>query len=163
MRKNSVLGKRKEEKSLLFAGYMTVEATLVMPVVLYLCVFIIYSGVFIYDRCVMKQDAYRAALRGSSISSEDNEEAYLSADKYLETIAAEKYIAAEYSYAVSVKDKVKVTVTGYIDVPFRGFLELTGRTGFTVAETAESKCFNPVLFIRMCRQLSRVGETSAEE
>ncbi len=50
-------------------GYFTVEASLVMPLVLFLYVLIILSGIFLYDRCVMSQDVYLIAFRGSRFSN----------------------------------------------------------------------------------------------
>lgn len=46
-------------------GYMTVEASFIVPLVLVLYVLIIVGGFFLYDRCVMSQDQYLLAFRGS--------------------------------------------------------------------------------------------------
>lgn len=144
-------------------GYMTVEATLIMPVVLYLCIFVMYSGFFLYDRCVMKQDAFRAVLKGSSIYGQDNTEAYNATWEQLENITAKKYIATDCQYEVRVQDKVSVSINGYIEMPFWGLANLIGNAGWEIAETVESKCLNPTLFVRMCRQLTEAGEAWTEE
>lgn len=88
-------------------GYFTVEATLIMPVVLYVCIFIIYMGFYLYDKCVMKQDAYRAALTGSSIYRDDNQKVYNAASDRVVKLAADKYIATDYSYIITVHYKPK--------------------------------------------------------
>lgn len=46
-------------------GYMTVEAAYVMPIVIFLYALIIMSGFYLYDRCVISQDNYLLAFRGS--------------------------------------------------------------------------------------------------
>ena len=46
---------------------MTVEAALIMPVVLFLILFLIYMGFYLYDRCSMEEDLHVAALRGSNL------------------------------------------------------------------------------------------------
>lgn len=46
-------------------GYMTVEASFVMPVVLFLYLLVILLAFFLYNRCVISQDLYLLALRGS--------------------------------------------------------------------------------------------------
>lgn len=46
-------------------GYLTVEASLVMPIVLFLYLLIILSGFYLYNRCVISQDNYLLAFRGS--------------------------------------------------------------------------------------------------
>ena len=49
-------------------GYMTVEASLLMPMVILLYLLIVMGGFFLYDRCVMSQDFYLLAFRGSSFT-----------------------------------------------------------------------------------------------
>lgn len=139
-------------------GYFTVEASLIMPVVLYVCIFIIYSGFYLYDKCLMKQDAYRAALAGSSIYRDDNQEVYRVASDTADRLAEGKYIAAEYHFAITVQSKVRVTVRGQIKLPFCSLAGLIGKGGWDISESAESKCINPVIFIRMCRMLERKEE-----
>ena len=144
-------------------GYMTVEATLIMPIVLYLCIFVVYSGFFLYDKCVMKQDAFRAVLKGSSIYGQDNTEAYNAAWEQMNTLTAQKYIATDCQYEVKVQNKVSVSINGYIEMPFWSLANLTGSSGWEISETVESRCINPTLFVRMCRQLTEAGDALEEE
>lgn len=53
-------GKGKEEDA-----YFTVEAAVIVPVVLFLFVMIIYLSFYLYDRCVMTQDFYILSYRQS--------------------------------------------------------------------------------------------------
>lgn len=46
-------------------GYLTTEASYVMPLVLFLYLLIILCGFFLYNRCVISQDNYLLAFRGS--------------------------------------------------------------------------------------------------
>lgn len=46
-------------------AYMTVEAALLIPMVLCLFVVLLYAAWFLYDRCLFTQDAYIACLRES--------------------------------------------------------------------------------------------------
>lgn len=55
-------------------GYMTVEASLIIPLVLCIYVAVIKLGFLIYDRCVMSQDQYLAVFRSSRFTL--SEEAY---------------------------------------------------------------------------------------
>ncbi len=153
---------REKNQNRYMAGYMTVEATLIMPVVLYLCIFILYSGFYLYDRCVMKQDAFRAALKGSSAYGQDNEEAYRVAWDLLEKNTSDKYIATTGKYEISVRDTVKVNINGYVDIPFWNLAEMVGTNGFEIAETVECRDYNPALFIRMCRQLAEKAEKGVD-
>lgn len=148
-------------------GYMTVEATLILPMVLYVCISIVYIGFFQYDRCVMKQDAYRAALAGSSIYRENGQEVYNASFVMLENIGVQKYIATDCSQKITVQGRVNVSMKGVVKVPFQGIKSLTGVSGWEIKERAQSKCLNPVIFIRMCRQIKnnmdRKKETDEEK
>lgn len=58
----------KRKRRPIFSGvkadaYFTVEAALIMPMVLALYVLIIYASFFMYDRCVAEQDAYILCMR----------------------------------------------------------------------------------------------------
>ncbi|MGN0377113.1 MAG: TadE family protein [Suilimivivens sp.] len=46
-------------------GYLTVEASFIMPWVVFLYLLIILCGFYLYDRCVISQDNYLLAFRGS--------------------------------------------------------------------------------------------------
>lgn len=139
-------------------AYFTVEAVLVFPMALYICVFIIYSGFYTYDRCVIEQDAYRAALQGSSIYRQDNREVYNAAEDTLRTLMTDKYIAADCTFMIRVQQDVSITIEGSTIMPFHGLALLTGQEDWYIKETAKSKCMNPVFFIRMCRQLENAKE-----
>lgn len=77
-------------------AYMTVEASLIMPMVLCIYTVLIYTGYFLYNRCVATQDAYVLCYR-ESIHKDDalwtypdgsvarEEEAEQVGDKYLAT------------------------------------------------------------------------------
>lgn len=59
--------KTKKEKGM--KAYLSVEAAFIMPTVLFLYLAIILLAVFLYDRCVISQDYYLLALRGSRFSA----------------------------------------------------------------------------------------------
>lgn len=52
-------------------GYLTVEASFIMPIVLSLYLLIILCGFYLYDRCVISQDNYLLAFRGSRFTETD--------------------------------------------------------------------------------------------
>ena len=46
-------------------GYMTVEASFIVPMAICVCVLIIYFSNYVYGRCVLAQDSYILAFRAS--------------------------------------------------------------------------------------------------
>lgn len=147
------MGGKPDGKNKWKEGYFTVEATLIMPLVLYVCFFIIYTGFYWYDRCLMQQNAYRAALAGSSIYRDDNQIVYNTAADTIAELSQGKYIAADYMSNVTVQSRVSVTIRGQVRIPFRGLAGLVGKENWEIAESVESQCINPVIFIRTCRML----------
>lgn len=63
---------RKKELS----GYFTVEASLILPMVLLFLVTMLFLAIYSYDRCMLEQCAYEAALRGSRNYYQSNVNAY---------------------------------------------------------------------------------------
>lgn len=49
-----------------FKGYMTLEATLVMPIVIGVLVICIYLTNYMYARCILSQDSYMLAFTATS-------------------------------------------------------------------------------------------------
>ncbi len=52
-------------------GYFTVEASMIVPAAVILCVLLIDLCFFLYDCCVCTQDAYLLAFRGSLCCGEE--------------------------------------------------------------------------------------------
>lgn len=53
-------------------AYMTVEASFVIPIVIFMYLLIIMCGFFLYNRCVMSQNNYLLAVRGSRFTKASN-------------------------------------------------------------------------------------------
>ncbi len=139
-------------------AYFTVEAVLIFPLALYICIFILYSGFYIYDRCVAEQDAYRAALRGSSLYREDMQAVYNAAEDTLREHMEGKYAVADYDFSVRAQGGVSIVMEGDVNMPFQGLRLLPETGAWHIRVEAESRCINPVFLIRMYRQLKQEKE-----
>lgn len=53
-------------------GYLTVEASLIMPLVILIYLLMILCGFYLYNRCVISQDNYLLAFRGSRFTDAGN-------------------------------------------------------------------------------------------
>lgn len=87
-------------------GYFTIEAALLLPLVIMLIVFMIFLSFYCYDRCILEQCAYAAALRGSSNRFLSNEDAYEEALQAAESLTDRKL------YAIKLKN-IMVRVSGF--------------------------------------------------
>lgn len=140
-------------------GYFTVEATLVMPIVVCIMALLCYLGFFMYNRCLLEQDAYRIGLRGSISTGLTNKE---TADYISEQ---GKDILSNY-YAVSVLDKnikvsmleISVGLQGEMQVPF-AFVSWEDKKlcrEWEMQAVKELDRTQPVDFIRACRKVEKL-------
>ena len=93
------------------AGYFTVEAALLLPFVMMSIVFMIFLSFFCYDRCILEQCAYAAALRGSSSRFENTQEAYEEAAGAAESLIEKKLFAIRKVSTTVRVSAVAVTVS----------------------------------------------------
>lgn len=146
------------------AGYFTVEAVLIFPVILFVYSFLLYMGFFQYNRCLLEQDVLLAAIKSSRILPYDSAEAARQAVAAVERPGLDKYIGwtAETPRVSAGQGKISIEAGGYMDIPlFRNVPFLHGDR-WELREQTEIKAQEPVFFIRLCRRILR-GETDAED
>lgn len=127
-------------------GYFTVEAALVLPVVLAEVILVICLFLYQYNRCVMEMDAGILALRGSMMDADSNQERIEELKRQAETPDWEKYLAWERE-----SPKLKIE-RGALRVEQSG--QLYGKdSAWGATRVYESHVFSPVLLIRTYRRM----------
>lgn len=133
-------------------GYMTLEASLIIPGVIFLFVFIIYSSFYLYDRCVIFQDSCAYAVRAA-----DRQESAETLSEYLNANAAaqygNRYIASdklEHIYKIS-EDDVTVKASGRLPCGFAPQITLPDIRGWGFSAEATASRDNPTELIRKLR------------
>lgn len=136
-------------------AYFTVEASLVLPIVLAAILFVIYLLFFQYDRCLMEQNTGRLALQGCTIQLADREELVREL-KNRACVEDNRYILwkTENATIVLKGDSVSVKCSGEILFPFRGMMSWSGDSIWSEECTYENNRIMPVQFIRDCRKLT---------
>lgn len=135
-------------------AYLTVEAVLVMPMVLGVMLLTIYLLFFQYDRCLMEHNAGVLALRGCTYQITDRE-------KLVQQIAEqskqtdERYLAWNMEAArVSLRgNRFQVEQKGMLRFPFRGLVFWRNDKEWEVYVVYENYRIQPVEFIRNCRKI----------
>ncbi len=100
-----------------FKGYMTVEASLVVPVVICVFAVIIYFSNYLYDRCVLSQDCYVLAMR--SMSSTNNRMHEDPGEYVMEKsskVAGKKYFGCSRPYFRAIVKGNTVEVSGHLSI-----------------------------------------------
>lgn len=141
----------KEEKS----AYMTVEASLIVPMILGGIVFVLYMGFYLYNFATMKQTAYIAALRGSQMKKVSSEEIETYVEKQVDEMLFGQLLAKQ-----NIKKDVKVSMGNinvkiYTDVkiPFAGDLSFK-ETGWKIEAESRVNKINPIEIIRGVRKIN---------
>lgn len=135
-------------------AYLTVEASMVLPVVIAVILLTIYMLFFQYDRCLMEQNAGKLALRGCTIQLADGQELI----RQLTVQSQEKdnrFLAwnMEKPQIALKRNRVSVKYSGGIAFPFQGLAFWGGERTWQSECTYENSQVQPVQFIRNCKKI----------
>lgn len=136
------------------------EATLIFPVILFTYIFLVYLGIYQYDRCVLEQDLRCALVRTKELSGmgDSRKEFYVS--QVFEELNEDKRLALTLSAAEFEEkyDKVQGNVTGQMAVPFLQISENGLRPVWSARVEGSMDAWNPVAFIRLCERVRGMAE-----
>lgn len=135
-------------------AYLTVEAALVLPMVLGAVLLVIYLLFFQYDRCLMEQNVGKLAMRGCTFQAANSEE-------IVARIVAQSRQADERFFAwklgavkVTIKgNRVRVERSGELEFPFKRFVFWKTDSTWQSRIVYENHRIKPVEFIRNCRKI----------
>lgn len=146
-------------------GYLTVEASMIVPLVIFLIGFIFYLTFYLYNRCVVSQDTYILAFRGSTCSyscgkspSEIKQSVVEKSGKQF----GEKYVAIQTFVSTVEADKKKIIVeaSGTMNADFSRWLLPQRNWRFAAKGQAERIC--PTACVRKVRLAKRVTDNLNE-
>ncbi|MBQ6806942.1 MAG: hypothetical protein IJO97_05880 [Lachnospiraceae bacterium] len=148
----------KSKRSLLHkkvSAYMTLETSFLVTWVIFLMIFLIYLSFYLYDRCVLFQDAYAICFRGS-IQKEVSPSDYI--NSHMEEQFGKKYFGVGNVDARVEQSRTEVQVYAKCDVkvPFYHFLTLADRKEWSMQTEAKAQIINPTKMIRACRMAGNV-------
>jgi hypothetical protein len=135
-------------------GYFTVEAALILPIVLWVFLFLIYQMLFQYDRCLLEQNTGMVALRGSVMPQEQTD-LLTTLQKEYESINQNKYVMfrQEEPHFTVNGDTLTVETGGYFSASLPPIIYPQTTASLWRAEvTFKNNRINPVLFIRSCQK-----------
>lgn len=105
-------------------GMITIEACILIPIVLMISLLIIWLGFFLYNRTLFLQCAGIAAIKGSQMAEADNEEISVAVRERARELLQEKIIGMEdVEIEVTVDySSITVGIRGNMQVPGAIFL-----------------------------------------
>lgn len=138
-------------------AYFTVEAALLFPMVLLFMILMIFLAFYSYDRCVLEQSAYEAALLGTGSHLDSAKASYdASAEAAAQLVEDRLFAVRNVEFQVSVtSDAVTVTYSCEMNIPFIAWLgEYIETLDFSLEVRREAPRIRPVRTIRGYRILN---------
>jgi hypothetical protein len=144
---------------------MTVEASLVVPVVICVFAVIIYFSNYLYDRCVLAQDCYVLAFRATSSA---NNRMYDDPGEYVmeksAKVAGKKYFGCSRPYFKAIVKGSTVEVGGHVSVKhaMTGSFASLSRSSWEIDVTQRAKKRDYAGHIRTIKRLRDIGTKEIE-
>ena len=140
-------------------GYFTVEAALVLPMVMGVVFFAVYILLLQYNRCLLEQDMGALVMWGSLLYGEE-EEIASELESKTESIYWGKYLVWELKGldAEIQNNECRVVSGGQVVFPLPGWNFWNNENVWSVESEWSYQRIYPVEFVRMCNRLKRKGE-----
>lgn len=135
-------------------GSYTIEAALLMPLILGTIVILIYMSFFLHDRAVLREGAIILANRYSNEQHLSNDVIKQRLMEVSDEVINQKVIITKNIYTqITVKDKeIIVASSGEFQFPNMYIVgSIVNRHNFTISTNKVMKRLKPVDFIRACR------------
>lgn len=141
------------------SGYMTIEAGFIIPWAFFVMIFLIYTGFYSYDKCVLFQDVYAICFRGSIQKEDSSQLSYV--NTHLKEQFGQKYFAIEYIDGRVEQSKKELHTYGTckVQIPIVNFLTMASEDGWKIQTSAKAQILNPTDIIRKCRMAENVLST----
>ena len=147
---------RKNEKSIKekikWKASFTIEASFILPLIVYLVWNIVYLSFFLYNRSILLQGSYCTALRTERLYGTEDENREEAEAKY--RLAVKEKIAGGAIAEEKQVTKNEVTVLSKLDIRAPGEQFFWSNWHGEERQTAEK--FQPVTFIRNCRKTENI-------
>ena len=135
-------------------AYFTVEAALVLPIVIAALLFVIYMMLFQYDRCLLEQDMGAIALWGALVDASDAEDMERKTQGRLGELYREKYVAWKITQLEAILDgnKFRVKGAGQLTFPVAEWNIWSAENVWGTEADYSYNRMSPVDFIRLCHK-----------
>ncbi|MBD5551077.1 MAG: hypothetical protein HDQ96_07875 [Lachnospiraceae bacterium] len=142
-------------------GYMTLEASLIMPFVWFSVFLVIFAGFFQYDRCIAEQDGKMIVLRASELREKDEAEVIRTVIDKGELAGKKKLlfsdgIQKEFHFS---KGKANIKISGKVNTILSSLIKAEEFHAFDYVSEYEAEQYDPVQLIRTCRRFVNYGKS----
>ncbi len=141
-------------------GYLTVEASFLMPMVLFLYMLVILCGFYLYNRCVISQDNYLLAFRGSRFTDAAENYGEVIYGETEETDPDESYLKSRMAKKASLYPFCRIQEQRVAYDKGRVSVSTTGYQG-TLAVTKQAERLDLLAIVAMTRRQEGMGKKGA--
>lgn len=141
-------------KQKMLRGSVTIEASLILPFLIFLIWNLCYLSFFLYDQNIALQGNYTTALRAERGGSAEAEKYQLAEEKYKRAVG-EKLVCAESRKEIEIKED-EITVTTKFSMKAPGGMLFY--SGWESDQKMKVKSYEPVAWIRRCRSTENMLE-----
>lgn len=136
-------------------GYFTVEASLIMPVVVMIWGLMVCLNFYVYDSCILFQDTYSITFRASAKSIDDNaQKEYIL--KQWKSQCGDKYFSVTDN-DIEVTVNRSIHIKSIINMNWSDTLYwFRQKNGSQIAVQLEVKKINPAQFVRKMRRMEKI-------
>lgn len=151
---------KKKNSKIMLKGSVTIEASIIMPIIIIIIALLVYLSFFLYNRCIMTQMTYISALRGS-LSEEDVVKTEQNIEMEEKELFGNKVLAiAKIHFDNKIKNtNITVTTNASMKFPFASYasqLKIKGNWNIMIKKKVEK--IEALQFIRDCRKLEGLLE-----
>lgn len=139
-------------------GSMTIEASLLMPLIVFLIWNVLYMSFFAYNQSCALQGNYCTALRTERHCKKEEKNEL--AEKKYELSVKERLVCADSAKEIEITNKnVAVTTSVTMHAPGAGFFHSTWQG----KQRQQADVWQPVTFIRLCRSAENILDVIQDE
>jgi hypothetical protein len=144
-----------------FKGYMTLEATLIVPMVICIFALIIYCANYMYARCILSQDCYLLAFEATSNDLGTTFESLADLEQKGMSLATKKYFGnRQPSFSVTGSMEKEVRASGETETKHGTFAKyfLMPHEGWGLEASFTAKKRNYAGHIRKVKRVTDLGK-----
>ncbi len=136
-------------------AYFTVEAALVLPLVMSALIMTVFLFVFQYDRCLLEQDVGMLILYADTLETADADELSAFVRRRASEVYWDKYVFWEMNRLDITVDKpeIKIEAAGSMTLPLPEWNLFGGEKMWEARADRRAARLSPASFLRMYRRI----------
>lgn len=148
--------KKRKKKIRGTGGYVTVEASIIVPIVIMIIGFLFSCTYHLYHRCVLSQDVYLIAFRGSAVHDQESEEIRSRIGQEAERQFGKKYFTQSRKLDHIEVNKDSIHASASVTTKNSFFSDILPVRLWTIHIEREAQMIRPIEWIRKIRTYKKM-------